>query len=232
VALLGLAASLGDALTDLVLPSGCVSCGRPGSALCVPCRGGAAFRVDIGDGLRVNASGWYEHGLRTALLAYKERGRRDLAGPLAEALAAAVSAAASGATARPLLVPVPSRPAARRERGGDHVLRLAHRAGRSGAMRVATPLRFGRAVADSAGLSTAERVANLGGALRAAPGRGASAVVVDDIVTTGATLREAVRALRAAGWAITGCAVVAATRRRLPLRQHCETLVAPQSRAS
>jgi predicted amidophosphoribosyltransferase len=41
-------------------------------------------------------------------------------------------------------------------------------------------------------------------------------IVVDDIVTTGTTLREAERALRAGGWAVIGCAAVAATERRWP----------------
>jgi predicted amidophosphoribosyltransferase len=37
---------------------------------------------------------------------------------------------------------------------------------------------------------------------------------VDDIVTTGATLREAARALTSAGWQVSGAAVIAATQRR------------------
>lgn len=74
-------------------------------------------------------------------------------------------------------------------------------------------------VADSAGLSTAARAANLAHRMRAArpPGRGPlGAVIVDDIVTTGTTLAEAERALTEAGWQVLGAAVVGATRRRYP----------------
>ena len=72
-----------------------------------------------------------------------------------------------------------------------------------------------RAVADQAGLDAAERAANLGGAPAARrPLDGLPVVVVDYVMTTGATLVEAARALREAGAAVRGCAVVAATRRR------------------
>ena len=66
-----------------------------------------------------------------------------------------------------LLVPVPSTPAARRARGGDHVLRLARVAARECATSVATPLRLVRAVGDSAGLDATARAANLSGAMSA-----------------------------------------------------------------
>jgi predicted amidophosphoribosyltransferase len=113
------------------------------------------------------------------------------------------------------LVPVPSAAAARRARGGDHVARLLPR-GR----RTRDALRLARAVRDSAGLDVEARAANLAMALRSAapPWPGASAVIVDDIVTTGATLTEAARALRVAGWTVPGAAVVAATQRRFPAR--------------
>jgi predicted amidophosphoribosyltransferase len=69
-------------------------------------------------------------------------------------------------------------------------------------------------VGDSAGLDPTARGANLGGAMTARPPAGCTAVLVDDIATTGTTLREATRALRAAGWRVVGAAVVAATLRR------------------
>jgi predicted amidophosphoribosyltransferase len=100
------------------------------------------------------------------------------------------------------------------------VLRLARPAARLIRARVVQPLELVRAVRDSAGLDLEERAANLDRAMRAAPRSGGiddavGVVVVDDICTTGATLRESARALRAAGWPVLGAAVVAATPRRL-----------------
>jgi predicted amidophosphoribosyltransferase len=195
------------ALLDLALPVHCAGCGAAGQALCRACRTVRPVHVAL-DGLPVVAAAPYADGLRTALIAYKERGRRDLARPLAALLAAAV---ARLDTPGALLVPVASSAAARRARGGDHVARLARRCGPT-----ATPLRLARSVRDSAGLDSAARAANLAGAMLAErPRRGARAVLVDDIVTTGATLREATRALRAAGWTVTGAVVVAATARQV-----------------
>jgi predicted amidophosphoribosyltransferase len=82
-------------------------------------------------------------------------------------------------------------------------------------------LTVGRAVADSSGLSASARAANLAGAhvlrrraVRRVPD-GAQVVLVDDLVTTGASLAEAARALRAGGLTPYGAAVVASTVRRL-----------------
>lgn len=211
--------SIAAALLDLVLPRQCVGCGRGGGSLCAGCRaGGPVLRLEAGP--PTVAAGAYTDTLRAALLAYKERGRRDLARPLGDLLARAVRAALTGAPgpAGPvLLVPVPSSRAAAAARGGDHVLRLARRAAAVSGVRLAAgALVLRRVPRDSAGLGAAERAANLAAAMAARPPGAAAALVLDDIVTTGATLREACRALTAAGWPVLGAAVVAATPRRTP----------------
>jgi predicted amidophosphoribosyltransferase len=204
---------LAGALVDLVLPRGCVGCGRSGAALCPACRPpGPPVEVAVA-ALPVTAATTYDGAVRLAVLAYKERGRRDLARPLSGLLAEAVSAVASDRPA--VLVPVPSAPRAARARGGDHVHRLARLAGRQCGVRVVGALRLARPVSDSAGLGAADRLANLHGAMAArAPDGPGAALVVDDITTTGATLREAVRSLRIAGWQVQGGAVIAAATRR------------------
>lgn len=204
---------LGAGLRELVFPAECAGCGRAGALLCLVCVPrsppvGAVAAI----GLPVRAAAAYENGLRAALLAYKEHGRRELGAPLG-ALVARAAARLDG-----VLVPVPSAPEAVRRRGGDHVRRLAVHASRVGdrPRRVEAVLQVRRAVRDSAALGVAERRANLTGAFTARPPDlpGRVAIVVDDIVTTGATLVEAARALGCAGWTVTGAAVVAATPRR------------------
>jgi predicted amidophosphoribosyltransferase len=164
----------------------------------------------------------YDGAVRDAVVAHKEHGARVLTGALASALAASAAAAADGPG--PLaLIPAPSRTAAVRARGEDPTARLARAAAsrvrRSGRpARVVPLLRMARSARDQAGLSAAERAANLAGAVRV--GRvpdGLSAyriVLVDDVVTTGATLAECARSLRASGLAVSAAAVVAATARR------------------
>ncbi|MGY1456896.1 ComF family protein [Streptomyces sp. SS8] len=189
------------------------------------------------DGLPpVHACLAYADEARAVLLAHKERGALRLAAPLGVVLAGAVCAAARaaapggatpGGTAREgggplLLVPVPSARRSVAARGHDPVRRMAlaaagelRRAGRPA--RVLPVLRQRRTVADQAGLDARQRLVNLAGALGTAAGaerllaRG-PVVVVDDLVTTGASLAEAARALRGAGGAVAGAAVVAASR--------------------
>jgi predicted amidophosphoribosyltransferase len=226
-------------LTSLALPVDCVGCGLPRvrGQLCGECAGAlteaAPRRVwpsPVPAGLPpVYASTPYADAARAVLLAHKERGALRLAAPLGTALATAVGAAVARAGARtparyravgPLtLVPVPSAPRAVAARGHDPVRRLALAAARQ-LRRAGVPARVlpvlwqRRPVADQSALTARERAANLEGALEAAPGSGGlpaegETVIVDDLMTTGATLAEAARAVRAAGGYPAGAAVIA-----------------------
>jgi predicted amidophosphoribosyltransferase len=186
---------------------------------------------DSGDSgvLRAFAAGAYDGAFRTALLSYKEHGRLCLRRELGGCLAVSVLAAARlTPTQRPdtglLLVPVPSAVATQLARGHDPVgglARIAVQQLRAVGLPIAViaVLRQARAVADQSGLGVTERQANLTGALTVtnpAKVRGRRVVVVDDIVTTGATALEAARALTAAGAVVSAVACVAATPRRYP----------------
>ncbi|MDQ1019111.1 putative amidophosphoribosyltransferase [Streptomyces afghaniensis] len=173
----------------------------------------------------VHAAARYADEVRATLLAHKERGALALAGPLGVALAGAVraglqtawggswagaEAAWSRALGAPvLLVPVPSGRRAVRARGHDPARRIALAAAgelrRSGVpARVLGVLRQRRAVADQSELNSRQRLDNLADALAVVPGAagllsGGPVVLVDDVMTTGASLAEAARAVRAAG---------------------------------
>jgi predicted amidophosphoribosyltransferase len=225
-------------LADLVLPGACAGCGAERVRLtygtCVACvaaleslrpRAAAPTPPPAGFPACV-AVGAYTGPLRGALLAYKERGRHRLAGPLGTLLAGAVAAIAPAD--RPVtLVPVPSTAAARRERYGDHMARLAgHAARRLRAagyrVNVVQPLRA-LPRPDSTSLEASERAtvavnslrmtARIGVLQRDARSRG-TLVVADDIVTTGATLAAVARRFEEADMQVTGAAVLAATELR------------------
>ena len=215
-------------LLDLVLPRDCAGCAVPGRTLCLRCAEAleappVAHRpMPAPPGLPplVTAAA-YDGVVRSMLLAHKERGRLALAGPLGRALAGAAAVHGHGLGA--VLVPVPSSPASVRARGHDHARRLAAVAGRRLGVRAAAVLVQARGVDDQSGLDAAARAANLAGALRARRALdGWHVVVVDDVVTTGATLAEATRALTAAGATVHGAAVVAAT-----VLRGTRTVVAP-----
>lgn len=211
------------ALAELLVGATCPGCGADSWRLCERCGGflsaGAPHAVDAGLGVPAFAASEYQGVVQKCLGAYKERHARHLVGELGPMLAGAVAAASLGVRALPLvLTPLPSTPASVRERGDDVVARLARSA--STRLRaegipvmVETALRHTRRVADQAGLGIAQRQRNLAGSLVARPRVAGTRIVVDDVITTGSSVREAVRALRAAGVEVGGAAVVAYTPR-------------------
>lgn len=226
----GCGARLANGLAGWLFPARCVACGarerdmwlcadclshvvplrgsrcpicaaRLVSGLCPACaRERPAFR-------RVFAAGAYRGVVRQAVHALKFGGVRELAAPLSRLMAEACEALPE----RAVVVPVPASPQRRAERWLDHAGLLAAATARE----LALPCRPEwaercRATTRQVGLGPAARRANVAGAFRARQGvRGAAVLVVDDVMTTGATARSLARALVDAGAAEVYVAVAA-----------------------
>ena len=208
-------------MLDLVLPLQCGGCGAPSTRWCAACASALAVSADqphvitprIDPGVPVFALGRYAGPRRQAIVALKEHGRRDLAGPLSRVLAMGIHRLTRwGVLGEPLtVVPAPSRRSAARRRGGDPVRRVATLAvcasPRHG---VAPVLRTTALVRDSVGLTSTARERNIAGRVRlTAVAPAGEVLLVDDVLTTGATAREAVRVLSAAGAAVSAVLTLA-----------------------
>ncbi|MHB1173307.1 MAG: ComF family protein, partial [Lacisediminihabitans sp.] len=221
----------------------CAGCGADGRALCQACLAQLAAvpeRRELADGTPVVTALRYEGAVRRTILNYKEHGRTDVARALARPLAAALRCALDGAfDGAPGRAPagalggapggvlhgrveacaVPTSRAAFRRRGYDPVALLLRRAGVHGAgvRRASEVLVPTRHHEKQKVLDRAARELNLAGSLRARhPLAGRKFVIVDDVVTTGATLAEGVRAIREAGGEVVCVVALASTPRLIP----------------
>lgn len=204
----------------------CTSCRRALSELALPALGPVAPRPVPPSWPGCHGTVSYEGVAARLARAFKDEDRRDLVDVLGRLLADAVFRATpelAHGEAPVLVVPVPSSPAAVRRRGDRPMHLLADRATRllgPGAT-VETGLRVRRGTADQAGLDRAARLANLDGAMvahRPHRLRGKHIVLVDDVLTSGATLTEGRRALLEAGAARVDLAVAMVTARRSAAR--------------
>lgn len=198
-------------MLDLVLPRECGGCGAPATNWCEACAADLAVRSDqphlvsprLDPGVPVFSLGRYAGARRRTVVAVKEHGRSDLIAPLAAALRTGLRHLFEwGILDTPLiLVPAPTRRTAARRRGGDPVTRMASAAtaGQPG-IRVVDALRMRGWARDSVGLSSAARQRNVANRVTLrGPGPAGwvgDVVLVDDIVTTGATACESVRTLQ------------------------------------
>lgn len=213
-------------LLDLIAPERCGACGAEGALLCDSCRRELIDTVEVRlarppTGIGAAACiGSYQGGLGNALRTLKFHGVPQLAEPLGAALATPIAlvVAALGAdrsTASAVLVPIPTDPARKRDRGFDHALRLANAAAQASGLRLVELLERTRAVAPLHGLDRSgrrralDRAIAVRGSVAATLTPSTPIILIDDIWTSGATFEAAARALEASGRRTIGAVAVA-----------------------
>ena len=209
---------------DLALPASCAGCGEEGDPLCRECRTALDIRLASEPGVPVGLPAdipapllqleWcapFTGVTRRALHALKYDGERRLAPLMGAAVARRWARAGAAGDA---LVPVPASPDRVRERGYDQAALIAAEAGRRLPLPVIAALERMRATTAQFDLNRAARATNLVGAFRVPDPAAAGAVrdrwivLVDDVVTTGATLAACAAALLEAGaFAVSAVAV-------------------------
>lgn len=205
-------------MADLIMPVDCALCGQPRYALCPACAGSLASRppsVRSLPGLRAPlVLATSEHGQIVTLLSrLKDSGQTELARPLGMLLARCLAEAVIGFTPGCILVTAPNARNSFVARGFYPVPLMLRRAG----LRAERILVSATGTVDQRGLTHAERQRNLRNSLVADPRiHGLPVVLVEDVVTTGATVIECVRALTEAGAHVVGVVALAAVPRKFP----------------
>jgi ComF family protein len=219
--------NIASAAMDLAFPASCAGCGREGEPLCATCLPALDARLDLPGGvpiglpadipyplLQVEWCAPFAGPVRGALHQLKYVGERRLARPLGEAVARRWARVGAGAT---LVVPVPVHTERERQRGYDQAALIAEAAAGSLGLPYARALERTRVTVAQFELGRDERSTNVVGAFRvrrraASPARvpvtGQWVLLVDDVVTTGATLAACAVALEEAGaYAVSAVAV-------------------------
>jgi ComF family protein len=202
------------ALLDVVLPPACAGCGSAGALLCMACVRAARPASDpasrfvsadpaiaIGQDLSLALAAFaFDGPIRRALARLKYEGASRLAGPLATAATQSLRVLLEMTGSVPL-IPVPVHRERLRERGYNQTDLIARALGSAVGLPVVDLLERVRPTTKQHRLDRAARLANLRAAfaVREVTGPHPSVIVVDDIVTTTATLEACASVLRAAG---------------------------------
>ena len=189
-----------EALRELVFPIVCLGCSRARVALCSSCLPLAESLAFTAGGVPVRALGAYDGVLRTANVRMKDGERAYLA-----AFAALI---AERMSIERTLVPLPTTAARRAARGFDQSIAIAELVARA----CDVPMQHLLVKHGSAqhGRRREERLIGPSFAVRRGP-LPESVVLLDDVCTTGGTIRAAVAQLTAAGVRVDGTIVVART---------------------
>lgn len=184
-----------------LVPPRCAGCGVAGAWLCLDCRDGLDPVTVRSPGLLARAAGAYAGPLRSAIHRYKFRDERGLAAELGGLVADLVAADLARGVAIDAVVPVPLHPVRARARGYDQAALLGQRVADDTGLALVPALHRIRHVRPQVDLDRAERARNVDGAFVSLAGSLARlrVALIDDVTTTGATLRAAAAAARAGG---------------------------------
>jgi len=205
-------------LLDLVYPKKCPGCHRPSLGICESCKSywqcPPVTIVLKQSKVSVLSVAQYRNEVRSVLLAYKEEGEGEAGKVLTDALIKARLAIGSNLTCT--LVPIPSNPKSIRRRGRDFMMDLCTVVAIQSGDKVLPMLRVNRDVKDQSKLDEKQRSQNLIGAFDCYSKNPhlnliSPVILVDDLLTTGSTLREAVRALGQRGLVPIGAITAAHT---------------------
>ena len=214
----------GAQVCNLLFPRGCAGCDAPDEVLCAACW--ALFAqcrerdADSGGGARIWSASIYQGAVRRAILDWKDHDDTELDGPFGRIMVSLLNKTPIPSSClghRVLVVPVPSSRASMRRRGRAHTAPLAKSV--AGALRgYGVDARPCNALSSSTKarsvqqVSSAQRARRITGHVRVKRdliGNGDAVLLVDDIVTTGATVRQCVQAFQQAGTKVVGVLVLA-----------------------
>lgn len=204
-------------LAELIFPSRCIGCSQLGISICSLCRKSwhphIYFREIsvLNNSYPVISAVQYSPIASKVLLGAKESNLSAadtlLATAISHALTFFIKNYGSGD-----LVGIPSRRSATRKRGRNFMIEIAKSVAAGRSIQALDILQHTRSVRDQSQLDAQERTHNIAGAFcvslksskLATLGNTQPLIIVDDLITTGATLAEAIRALRIAGYAVIG----------------------------
>lgn len=203
-----------EGAADLFFGAACPGCGAPGLGVCDECmkeaRRQQIIRRNLRGDLTVFAACEYRNPVRRLILAHKNRSAWWLSKPLAKLLAEKISV-----PSKVTLCPIPSDASAVRKRGYDHSFQLAKEISNLSGCQVKRLLRRSKAAGDQIGRDKADRARAQRNTMSLARHCSGQVLLLDDVVTTGATLREAHRVLKDAGISCVNAVTIASTGLRL-----------------
>ncbi|MFM8447603.1 MAG: ComF family protein [Candidatus Nanopelagicaceae bacterium] len=201
-------------LKELLFPVHCFGCRAIGIEVCSKCRKfwNPHFYVQTIEELKIYSAIRYSPVARSILLGAKENSYAIADELMIDALLNCLHRLPSQVLRKATLIPIPGSKRAIRKRGRDFIFDLTKEVSLRSGVPMVSGIYIERRLLDQSGLSAVDRKRNISGAFtfdKTVQKIDGEILLVDDLVTTGATLLEAKRALNKSGFsvnrAITAC---------------------------